>query len=75
MCILNASESQTIIDAITEIGALAVEARSHATAIAETAYMDHEGLADVLARLEARAAAAQQWVADKPRQHTEHANH
>jgi hypothetical protein len=75
MCTLDAAESKTIIDAIEEISVLASRASECAATIAATAYMDHEGLAEVLARLQERAAFAGQWVTDKPRQHAGHASH
>jgi hypothetical protein len=75
MCDLNQDETRSIVATLTEIGGLAEQVRIHASSIGETAYMDHEGLANVLATLRDRADAARQWVVDKPQQHAGHTAH
>ncbi len=75
MCDLNPTESRHIVAALNEISGLAQQVGTHATSITETAYMDHEGLGELLAVLKDHAATAQQWVTQKPLQHAEHAGH
>ncbi|MCG5214739.1 hypothetical protein [Streptosporangium sp. KLBMP 9127] len=75
MCDLNSEESRDIVEALSEISALAGQLAAHTSAIEETAYMDHEGLAALLAGLRDRAEKAREWVADKPQQHAMHSGH
>ena len=75
MCDLNSEESREIITALNEISGLADQVRAHASAIWETAYMDHENLATVLATLKDRTEGAWRWATDKPQQHAMHSPH
>jgi hypothetical protein len=72
MCDLNPTESRHIVATLNEISELAQKVGAHATSITETAYMDHEGLGEMLATLKERVATAHQWVTDKPLQHAGH---
>ncbi|HET9255694.1 MAG TPA: hypothetical protein VFO16_10890 [Pseudonocardiaceae bacterium] len=73
MCDLNPTESRHIVASLSEISELAHKAGAHATSITETAYMDHEGLGEVLAALKERVTTAHQWVTGKPLEHAGHA--
>jgi hypothetical protein len=72
MCDLNSQEKTDLLAALAEINTLAQRINEHATSIDETAYMDHEGLAALLADLRDKAGASQQWVANKPHEHAGH---
>ncbi len=69
MCDLNSAETRHIVGALGAIDSLAEKVRTHSSSINETAYMDHEVLADLLATLRDSADAAQRWVEAKPQQH------
>ncbi|MGH3670442.1 MAG: hypothetical protein ACRDSH_07380 [Pseudonocardiaceae bacterium] len=71
MCDLNPTESRNIVAALNEISGLAQKVGTHATSITETAYMDHEGLSEVLAMLNERVTTTHQWVTAKPLQHAD----
>jgi len=75
MCDLDAQDTESIVAALAEINALTEQVNIHAASISATAYMDHDALAAVLATLRDKAAAAQQWVANKPHEHAGHAGH
>ncbi|NUR84948.1 MAG: hypothetical protein HOY71_12760 [Nonomuraea sp.] len=72
MCDLNPQESRDIVNALTELNALAEQVATHTAAIETTAYMDHENLAAALETLRDRAETARAWVAAKPQQHSMH---
>ncbi len=69
MCDLNPQEQAFISQTLAEIIDLSRQVGTDASAIAATAYMDHEHLAVLLATLSERAADASVWVAAKPHQH------
>ncbi|MGH3840240.1 MAG: hypothetical protein ACRDS0_02155 [Pseudonocardiaceae bacterium] len=75
MCDLNPTDSRHIVAALNEISGLAQQVGAHATSITETAYMDHEGLGEVLAILKDHVATVHQWVTEKPLQHAAQAEH
>ncbi|WP_157530265.1 hypothetical protein [Microtetraspora niveoalba] len=69
MCDLNSEETRYIVGALGAIDSLAEQVRAHSSSIGETAYMDHEALAALLAGLRDQADTAQRWVEAKPQQH------
>jgi hypothetical protein len=72
MCDLNAQDKDSIVASLAEISTLTDRVNAHAASISESAYMDHDALAGVLAALRDRADAAQRWVANKPHEHAGH---
>ena len=69
MCDLNPQESRDVLDSLSEIRALSDQVAKHASAIEESAYMDHAGLAALLTELRDRVDATRVWVEAKPHQH------
>ncbi|MEU0564443.1 hypothetical protein ABZ297_03455 [Nonomuraea sp. NPDC005983] len=72
MCDLNAEETRTVVQSLSELDTLTDEVRKHSAAIESTAFMDHEALATTLAELRDRAESVRAWVAAKPQQHAGH---
>jgi hypothetical protein len=75
MCDLNQQESRHILDTLSEINSLAGQVEGHRSSIEQTAYMDHENLAALLANLERQVTTAKAWVVAKPQEHAGHTGH
>ena len=58
--------------AIAEFTALTEQINTNTSSISKRAFMDHEGLAGLLADLRGKAGAAAGWVAAKPHEHAGH---
>ncbi len=72
MCDLNPQETDAIVATLTEINTLTEQINAHTASITATRFMDHAGLAALLATLRDTAGSAEQWVAGKPHEHAGH---
>jgi hypothetical protein len=72
MCDLSQQESRDLSDTLSKINSLVGQVEAHRSSIEQTAYMDHENLAALLADLERQVGSARAWVVAKPQEHAGH---